>query len=697
MIPVEIELENFLAYRRPAPLLFEGIHVACLAGANGSGKSSILDALTWALWGRSRAANDDALIHSGETEMRVVLTFDQDDRRYRVRRQRKAGKRGATLLELQTWEAEAGSWRSLSEAGIRETQRRIDGLLHLEYDTFINSAFLVQGRADEFTTKRPAERKQILGKILGLERWEMYEQRARDRLGDTRGAIQRLDGWLTEVEAELARRGEREREMAAAEAAAAEAAAALKGAESQWASLEQARSELVGLQRMIDDLTRRITAAERDDAEAEVERQTALAHADQAALTAAQGTLVQQVEAIAVTQVEADRVAEQLGQLKEEAATLRGLNEAMKPQTEPLKQRLVTLKSATEPLCPTCGQTLTEDHRHRLLQGLQAEIDERREAYRVNQTQIRDLEAAVAELERSQADRRATLRMRPDLEKRLAEAEAALAQAGHAAARAAALEARQARWREEAQRDRVQRQELELRAAAAEQRLRGPAMTQGEVDRLRIQKRLADERVGGARQQLAALDSFAEQRQKRQGERQQLAETLSQYEDLRQAFSKRGVPAMIIETVVPELERAANELLSRMSEGRMNVRIETQRSTQTGELREALDILISDELGTRPYELYSGGEAFRIDFAVRVALSRLLARRAGAQLRCLFIDEGFGTQDARGREQLVAAITSIQDDFDRILVITHIDDMKESFPARLEVRKTPEGSVYSWI
>jgi len=129
----------------------------------------------------------------------------------------------------------------------------------------------------------------------------------------------------------------------------------------------------------------------------------------------------------------------------------------------------------------------------------------------------------------------------------------------------------------------------------------------------------------------------------------------------------------------------------------MNVRIETQRSTQTGELREALDILISDELGTRAYELYSGGEAFRIDFAVRVALSRLLARRAGAQLRCLFIDEGFGTQDARGREQLVAAITSIQDDFDRILVITHIDDMKESFPARLEVRKTPDGSEYSWI
>jgi exonuclease SbcC len=63
-------------------------------------------------------------------------------------------------------------------------------------------------------------------------------------------------------------------------------------------------------------------------------------------------------------------------------------------------------------------------------------------------------------------------------------------------------------------------------------------------------------------------------------------------------------------------------------------------------------------------------------------------------LRCLFIDEGFGTQDARGREQLVATINSIQDDFDRILVITHIDELKDAFPVRIEIRKTSEGSVY---
>lgn len=697
MIPVELELENFLAYRTPPPLRLEGVHIACLAGPNGAGKSSLLDAITWALWGKARTNSADELIHQGEAEMRVVLTFDQEGRRYRVLRQRKAGRRGASLLELQVWDTAAGGWKSLSEAGIRETQARIDALLRLDYETFVNSALLVQGRADEFTTKTPAERKQVLGKILGLERWEVYEQRARERAGETRAAIQRLEGWLAEIDAALARRAEHQQEMAAAEVAAEDAAAALTGAEAEWASLEQTRTELVGLQREIDGLAERIRAVEREDAEAEVERQAALARADRKALETSRAQIAQQAQGLADVQAEADAAAQELGTLKEEAATLRGLNQTMAPETEPIKKRVETLTAASEPLCPTCGQALREDHRHRLIAELDGEIATRREAYKVNQARIRDLETAVQALERSQAERQARLRERPALEKRLGEIESAIAQADESAARAATLEARQQRWRQEAERDRTRRQELELLATAAEQRLRAGSITQAQLDGLRKTKRLADERVGGARQQLAALDAFEQQRQARLGERQRLAETLGQYDDLRLAFSKRGVPAMIIETVVPELERAANELLTRMSEGRMNVRIETQRSIQTGEFREALDILISDELGTRPYELYSGGEAFRINFAVRVALSRLLARRAGAQLRCLFIDEGFGTQDERGREHLVAAITSIQDDFDRILVITHIDELKEAFPARLEVRKTADGSQYAWV
>jgi exonuclease SbcC len=130
-----------------------------------------------------------------------------------------------------------------------------------------------------------------------------------------------------------------------------------------------------------------------------------------------------------------------------------------------------------------------------------------------------------------------------------------------------------------------------------------------------------------------------------------------------------------------------------MTDNRMHAKIETQRPTKKGDMVETLDINISDELGTRNYEMFSGGEAFRINFAIRIALSKLLARRAGAPLPTLIIDEGFGTQDSDGIEKLKEAINSIQDDFDKILVITHIEELKDAFPTRIEVVKTAEGSM----
>jgi exonuclease SbcC len=120
---------------------------------------------------------------------------------------------------------------------------------------------------------------------------------------------------------------------------------------------------------------------------------------------------------------------------------------------------------------------------------------------------------------------------------------------------------------------------------------------------------------------------------------------------------------------------------------------------------QTLDILISDAAGTREYELFSGGEAFRINFAIRLALSHALAKRAGARLQMLVIDEGFGSQDADGRQRLIEAINLVMEnnlragepervsDIRKILVITHLEELKDAFPARIEVEKSPQGSI----
>ena len=104
MLPTRLELRNFLAYRAPEPILFEGIDLACLTGQNGVGKSSILDAITWALWGRARAKRDDDLIHLGQNEMQVSIDFEQDGLRYRVlRRRSRTGRASRSALDLMVW------------------------------------------------------------------------------------------------------------------------------------------------------------------------------------------------------------------------------------------------------------------------------------------------------------------------------------------------------------------------------------------------------------------------------------------------------------------------------------------------------------------------------------------------------------------------------------------------------------------
>ncbi len=147
---------------------------------------------------------------------------------------------------------------------------------------------------------------------------------------------------------------------------------------------------------------------------------------------------------------------------------------------------------------------------------------------------------------------------------------------------------------------------------------------------------------------------------------------------------------------VPEIEDRANTLLECLTDGKMHVRLETLKDKKTGGTKETLDIKITDEQGVaRPYETFSGGEGFRVNFALRIALAQLLAERSGVRVRTLVIDEGFGTQDQQGIQNLVEAIQAIQDDFDKILVITHLPELKEVFPVRIEVEKDPvEGSRF---
>lgn len=166
-----------------------------------------------------------------------------------------------------------------------------------------------------------------------------------------------------------------------------------------------------------------------------------------------------------------------------------------------------------------------------------------------------------------------------------------------------------------------------------------------------------------------------------------------EYTMLATIMSKEGIQALLIEDALPEIEQEANALLSQLTNNRAHITIDSLKDLKSGKTKETLDIKISDEVGIRPYELFSGGEAFRIDFALRIALSKLLSCRAGTRLQTLIIDEGFGSQDEEGLEHIIDALLHIQADFAKIIVVSHLSTLKEQFPVHFLVQKNAEGST----
>ncbi len=266
MIPHQLRLKNFICYHE-AVVDFAGIHVACLTGEKGAGKSALLDGITWSLWGISRlgAGRDEDLVRIGSDGMEVAFTFGVGSEVYRVRRRFRAAKESGATLDFRVWES--GSWRRLEEEGLGAMQEAINRTLRLDYDTFVSATYLRRGRADDFVGQTAAERRVILADRLRLDRWTTYESRVRGCQSRIDAEIEATDVRLREIEAELARRDDYEAELDAARAMVDEAVEGVEAARDAYGRMETARTELTLVESRIADRDTEIERAGQELAE----------------------------------------------------------------------------------------------------------------------------------------------------------------------------------------------------------------------------------------------------------------------------------------------------------------------------------------------------------------------------------------------------------------------------------------------
>ena len=847
MIPIRLHLAGFLSYQDPVDLDFSAFDLACISGSNGAGKSSLLDAITWALFGQARR-KDDTVINSHSLAAEVVFDFQYENNLYRVQRTKPRDK--STVLEFLICNVE-GAWKPLTEKSMHETEARISTTLRMDYETFINSSFLMQGHADQFAQQRPGDRKKVLSAILGLEVWELYRADAADRRKVLEADVKALDAQIADIDAELAEESARKQHLHDVEVRLEQISQLRKDKES-WLSLKQQLASVLDQQRHTVELLERnalesrtrynrlraeldalqqeragyqsILAEEANtlaayqrwqDLKAALERWDGVAanfrevEAQRTApltVIATEASRLDQerrqltTQALAISQeksrlpaMDQDRISllakmqslenelssraqleavlrEVQGRVAEAQVENRSLREAMNA----LKERIDRLSEVEGAVCPLCGQPLSPEERLVLVTDLESEGKEMGDRFRANndlrtqaETQKTEMQERINSMAHYEEELRGLARQHDRLEAeharitqavadwsaggaiRLEEVSRMLAEedfAHEARVTLAEIDAQsKALGYDPAEHDAIRRAEQEGRSAEGlmraleaaraslaplERQIAGnesqilqeaallatqeeqyqaakqqyekdaadfPDLNQAEMELFEIQSdenRLRME-VGMIKQSVAVLETRRQRRAVMVTQREEHTQQIARLKTLERAFSKDGVPALLIEQALPEIESEANEILDRLSNGQMSVHFETQRQYKDkarDDRKETLDIIISDGAGPREYELFSGGESFRINFAIRLALSRVLAQRAGARLQTLVIDEGFGSQDADGRQRLIEAINQVRPDFAKIIVITHMEELKEAFPARIEVEKTSQGS-----
>jgi DNA repair protein SbcC/Rad50 len=1002
MIPQKLTIKNFLSYQH-VTLDFAGLHTACICGVNGAGKSSLLEAMTWAIWGQSRAESEDDIIHMGTKEAQVDFIFRSGKELYRIIRTRPKGSASSLEFQIRT----EGKFRSLTERGLRATQLVILSHLKMDYDTFINSAYLRQGRADEFMLKRPSDRKQVLAEILNLSQYDDLSDRAKDITRTCKGEVTALENVLTGLRQQMSEGAAIALQLEELRTNLALEQQQDRTFQAQLKSLEQQQQQRRNLQQQLNWLHK-----ERSQLQVEIERLTQqakqqsqqvqnlaslLAQSDRiqqdyehyqqlTTQEAVQNQKLQQYQSLtqqhtALSQQLATRQSELKGQLRHDLAQLESLQqqqqelqgilikapdieaaqtqlqaareqlkaiESLQSQSAPLRQRqqvlqrqvdldaaklsarleefqrsrqqlqtqdraqvqiienaqvleqeivalqkkevyrqrvhekglerrdflerlkeraldceekfaqidrkLGTLSVPNAP-CPLCDRPLDEAHwalvqqkHNREYEKLQAEIwlikeqqsaseceiKVLREEYRQLSVQLHQLPQLLeqkgnlqAQLQASQSaqDRIAQIENEivaiaerlekqdfcPEAQDELALLDRHLTQINYDEKNHALAKGEVERWRwseiklaelrnvrqksenlsqrlpeleakcqklearlannaidlelqqqleqcdrslnlirydpaihqqiraqkEKNQPALLRHQELTIAAQqhpiAAQQYQQTQQLLRDRTDSIQaiaanvieherqiqaiapqlsdpdlaakiqnLQSQLQQRRshldaligqIGQLEQATQQLQKATEQEKATVSQLEQLRHRQYIHQELAQAFGKNGIQALMIETVLPQIEAEANQILGQLTNYEFHVRFITQKAGKKADkVIDTLEIEIADRQGTRPYETYSGGEAFRINFAIRLALSRILAQRKGGTLQTLIIDEGFGSQDPEGCDRLVAAINAIAPNFECILAITHMPPLKEAFSAQIEVTKTDAGS-----
>jgi exonuclease SbcC len=762
-----------------------------IIGANGSGKTTILEAIAWALYGQDAARGRKETIRSlragPNARVKVELDFELGGHRYRV-------ERGLTHAELYLDGASSPIANSIT--GVGDMLRRRLGMTR---DEFFNTYFTGQKELDVMAAMAPSERAQFLSRVLGYERLRVAQRLVRERsrmIGAEAAGVRLAMPDAASVERMHADASKRLVEATARAQQSTErrdrASAQLAELVPRWLAAqrerEQSQETLAELRVVEGEVASYTRDAERigrelaeiQNAEAELRRL-----AEDLAPLAALSDELQRLDQLASdegrrrTLLETERsLEEELRRLRErrerietapaleEEVTLelerkRAALEEVQGQLEArrtewvrdrqeaetkytaLRQQYAEVNENRERLlatgedgqCPTCERPL-HDHYRTVLDHLDEQLEALVADGRYFKARLEQLEEMPAEIRELDDRRRATFEEVGRLERRLAKVQLAVQELGQLARELQAKEQRFAQLRHDreaipggydAERHMAARRELErlrpldARATRLAAQLERRAALEAERDRAAGGLAAAQARGAAlaARRDLLSFSeqSYADLRARHDaaaaelrtaeleavgaaGEAATAQAALARAEQSRAELARAKAQLETLERdkrLHDELDRAYTDLRTDL-----NVQLRPEMSELASAFLTELTDARYDELELDdsynltvledgvPKPVISGGEQDVANLCLRLAISQMIAERAGQSFSLLILDEVFGSLDESRRQNVVELLRGLQDRFEQVILITHIEQVREGLDRVISVRYDEE-------